>query len=378
MHETISPPKRPRRRRRAIFVSLAVVVVILAGLQRWQLNEFAITPGSATNVPPLVKVTGLPTSHHKDRLLLVDVYLQQLSMLQYLTFHLQSHVEFVNGAWLTSPGVPTSQLNDQGYQEMLDSKTAATVAAFRALGWRIPSSPTGAVVTEVLGDSTANAAGLGVQDRITSANGHPVRNGCDLIAVIHPLAPNSPVRLGITHQYFTDSGTLRIGKSHTVSLRTQAVPRGDGGPSGCPGVTGPERSLLGMGLEDGLAYTFPATVSIDTANVGGPSAGLAMTLAIVNALSKTSITGHHLIAMTGTIDPSGAVGDVGGVAEKTVAVGQSGAKYFFVPKGELATAKSAGVAGLRIIPVSSLTQVLHFLRTIGGAAPVPITPPTKP
>jgi len=115
---------------------------VLAGLQRWQLNEFAITPGSATDVPPLVTIKGVDTARHHDKVLLVDVYLSQLTMLQYLTFHLQSHVEFIPGSWLTSPGVPTSELNAQGYQEMSDSKTAATVAAFRALGWHIPELAT--------------------------------------------------------------------------------------------------------------------------------------------------------------------------------------------------------------------------------------------
>ena len=361
-----------------ILVTIAVLAVVAAGLQRWQLNEFAITPGSATNVPPLVTIKGLDTAHRHDRVLLVDVYLSQLSMLQYLTLHLRPHVEFIPGSWLTSPGVPTSELNAQGYQEMSDSKTAATVAAFRALGWHIPSTPTGAVITEVLGNSTANTAGLGVEDRITSVDGHAITTSCGLIAAIRPLAPGTTVRLGITHQYFTDTGLLRIGRSHVVRLRTESVPVADRGPSGCAGVKGPERSFFGMGLEDGVHYTFPATVAIDTTNIGGPSAGLAMTLAIINALSKTSITGHHLIATTGTIDPNGAVGDVGGVAEKAVAVANAGAKYFFVPVAELGAAKSAGETGLHIIPVSSLRQVLAYLRTLGGAAPQPITPPTKP
>ena len=378
MHSSISSPKRPRRRLNVILVSFAVLVLVLTGLQRWQLNEFAITPGSATDVPPLVTIKGLDTARHHDRVLLVDVYLSQLTMLQYLTFHLQSHVEFIPGSWLTSPGVPTSELTAQGYQEMSDSKTAATVAAFRALGWHIRATPTGAVVTEVLSNGTAYAAGIGVEDRITSVNGRPVTSRCGVIEALRPLRPGTSIRLGITHQYFTDTGLLRVGRFHQVTLRTQAVPAANQGDSGCAGDGGAERSFVGMGLEDGLNYSFPAQVAVDTTNIGGPSAGLALTLAIINALSKTSITGHHLIATTGTIDPSGAVGDVGGVAEKTVAVEQAGAKYFFVPVAELAAAKSAAVAGLHIIPVSSLHQVLAYLRTIGGTAPVPITPPTKP
>jgi PDZ domain-containing protein len=116
-------------------------------------------------------------------------------------------------------------------------------------------------------------------------------------------------------------------------------------------------------------------VSIDTADIGGPSAGLAMTLTLIDKLSRDSISGDQPIAATGTMDVHGNVGDVGGVAEKTVAVQRAGAKYFFVPQVEVATAKSAASPGLTIVGVTSLHQALRDLRRIGGAAPEPITAP---
>ncbi|MEO9180152.1 MAG: S16 family serine protease, partial [Acidimicrobiales bacterium] len=145
--------------------------------------------------------------------------------------------------------------------------------------------------------------------------------------------------------------------------------------SGCNGVTGVNRSYLGVSLEDGTNYHLPAKVSINTANIGGPSAGLAMTLTLINKLSRTSISGNQPIAATGTIDVQGDVGDVGGVAEKTVAVQRAGAKYFIVPQVEVATAKGAATTGLRIIGVTTLTQALRDLRELGGVAPVALTMP---
>jgi PDZ domain-containing protein len=98
-----------------------------------------------------------------------------------------------------------------------------------------------------------------------------------------------------------------------------------------------------------------------------------MTLCIIDQLSRHSITGGAKIAATGTIDQLGNVGDVGGVAEKTVAVQRAGAKYFIVPEVEVATAKANAAPGLTVIGVNTLSQALRALRSIGGAKPVPLS-----
>jgi len=159
-----------------------------------------------------------------------------------------------------------------------------------------------------------------------------------------------------------------------IALKTAAAPSSLGA-SGCANVSGVSRSWLGLSLEDGFRYEFPARVSIDTKYIGGPSAGLAMTLTLLDKLSSGSLTGHHKIAATGTIDQYGNVGDVGGVAEKTVAVQDAGAKYFIVPQVEVATARANATPGLRILGVTTLAQALKDLRAIGGSKPIALTPP---
>jgi len=170
------------------------------------------------------------------------------------------------------------------------------------------------------------------------------------------------------------SGVITWKIPTSLTLRTAQAPS-DASVAGCAGVSGPSRSWLGISVENGVHYDFPASVSIDTANIGGPSAGLAMTLTLIDQLSRGSLTGHRSIAATGTIDIAGNVGDVGGVAEKTVAVQRAGAKYFLVPEIEVATARAAAEPGLKIIGVTTLAQALHALRSIGGAPPIPITQP---
>jgi len=352
-------------------VALAVLVV---ALRAWSTNEYAITPGNATNVAPLVSIKGLATDAHRDRILLVDVYLQPLSELQYLLMHLESHVEFVSADQLLSPGIPNSQLVDQGYLQMSDSQMAAKVAALRALGWKVPATPSGAVITGVVSNTPASRAGLSVGDEITAVDATTVTSQCSLEAALAHVAVGTKLELTVRPGRFSATGVLTRTPAIHVAVTTAASPH-PAASTGCPQAPTSGVSWLGVSPEDGVAYALPGRITLDTANIGGPSAGLAMTLTLIDALSKGSMTGGHVIATTGTIDPQGNVGDVGGVAEKTIAVENAGAHYFFVPQVEVATARSVANASLHVIGVTRLSQVLAALRRLGGAALVPLTAP---
>jgi PDZ domain-containing protein len=358
-------------------VLLIVVFVILAAtviVGKVNTNDYALTPGDATPVAPLITIKGVASENHGGKIMLTDVYLTSLDVWQWLYFHLKSHVQFISSDELVDPGVPTQELGAQGYLEMSDAKQAAEVAAFRSLGWKIPATPTGAVVTAVESDSPAQRANIHVASEVVAVNATKVDSACALISAMHAVPAGSSVELTIKGAHIAGSGTISYVPLKSVAVKTVAPPKGMQA-SGCPGVKGVGSSYLGVALEDGNSYALPAKVSIDTANIGGPSAGLAMTLTLIDKLSRRSISGNQPIAATGTMDAFGNVGDVGGVAEKTVAVQHAGAKYFFVPQVEVKTAKSAAQPGLTIVGVTTLAQALRDLRAIGGAAPQPLTPP---
>ena len=342
-------------------------------LQRWTLNEYALTPGDATPVQQLVSIKGLPVDSSHDTIMLTDVYLQRLSAWQYLVMHFERHVTFLSADQILEPGIPSSQLVAQGFLEMADSKQYAEVSAFSSLGWHLEPTRTGAIINGVVSNSPAAKAEIKVADEVVGVNGKPVLNACQLEASVHALAPGTRIALEVERAHISSSGDITRAAPSKVWLRTAAPSQSLS--SGCSGVKGPARSWLGLSLEDGVHYKFPAEISINTKYIGGPSAGLAMTLSLIDSLSKGSLTGHHRIAATGTIDQFGNVGDVGGVAQKTVAVGDAGAKVFFVPRVEVATAKANAPSGLRIVGVTKLSQVLSTLERIGGAKPIPITPP---
>ncbi len=353
---------------------MIAILVVVAGLRAWNVPVYALTPGEATPVAPLVKIQGVATDPHHDKIMLTDVFLQPLSALQWLAMHFQSHVQFVPANELIDPGVPADEFGPQGYLQMSDSKQAAEVAAFRALGWTTPSTKTGTIVSAVIAPSPARSAGIRVADDIVAVDATPVGDTCTLIRAIHAMAPGTTVRLTLARAVISSVGVISYKKPSVVTLKTAAAPRDLAAPA-CPGVSGPSHSWFGVSLEDGVTYQLPARVSINTSNIGGPSAGLAMTLTLIDQLTGGSLTGHQVVAATGTIDAQGHVGDVGGVAQKTVAVQRSGAKYFIVPQVEVTTARGVAEPGLKIIGVTTLAQALGELRAIGGAAPVPLTTP---
>ncbi len=79
-------------------------------------------------------------------------------------------------------------------------------------------------------------------------------------------------------------------------------------------------------------YDLVYTVRINSTLVGGPSAGAALTIATIAALENKQIKSNVMI--TGTINPDGTIGEVGGILEKAQAAKQLGVKTFLVPEGQ--------------------------------------------
>ncbi|WP_189883633.1 YlbL family protein [Streptomyces xantholiticus] len=116
-------------------------------------------------------------------------------------------------------------------------------------------------------------------------------------------------------------------------------------------------------------------VSLDLADVGGPSAGLLFSLGIIDKLegdgSGGDLTGGRSIAGTGTISADGKVGAVGGVSLKTQAARRDGATVFLVPKDECSDAQAELPEGMRLIPVTTLKGAVESLRSLEKGGKVP-------
>ena len=125
----------------------------------------------------------------------------------------------------------------------------------------------------------------------------------------------------------------------------------------------PERAIIGIrDLEERFVdFDFPIDVTIDSGNVGGPSAGLAFTLAVLDVLTPGELTGGHRVAVTGTMALDGTVGPVGGGAQKAITVRDGGYEAFLVPSDELEEVKAAVGDDLEVIAVDTLAEALEAL-----------------
>ena len=338
-------------------VFMVAVLVIGIGLftaSRVSAGKYAISPGSAQPVAPLISIQGHKQVDGSGKIMLTDVLLTPVTWLNYLWFKFDSNNQFVPESALVPPGVSADQLSAQGYLEMAQSKDAARTAALRRLGYTVDATAAGAVVTAVH-----------VADVITAVNGHAVTSSCGVISSVHDLSPGTSVSLSVEVATIHPDGTITNGApvTRTVVLGTPLHPTA----SNCPGVSGPAKSYLGVALEDDVTYRYPISISISTPNIGGPSAGLAMTLGIIDELSGGSLVRKTTMAATGTIDPEGNVGDVGGVPQKTVAVSRAGASLFLVPEVEFKAAKSKAPTNLKVTAVGTLDQALNQLFALGGS-----------
>jgi len=133
----------------------------------------------------------------------------------------------------------------------------------------------------------------------------------------------------------------------------------------------PGRPLFGLITADTTQVKIPFAIDIDTGRVGGPSAGLAFTLTLLDELTPGELTGGHDIAVTGTIDVNGNVGPIGGLRQKAVAVRSAGATAFIVPAAQspedLAIARKI-MGDDNVFPVATVDEALEVLAGFGGNA----------
>jgi PDZ domain-containing protein len=127
---------------------------------------------------------------------------------------------------------------------------------------------------------------------------------------------------------------------------------------------------LGIAVQD--APWAPFTVDFNLANIGGPSAGLMFSLAVVDKLTTGDLNGSKFVAGTGSIGADGTVGPVGGISHKMPKAQQAGATVFLVPADNCEEARTVRGNTMELIKAENLSQTIDALKTLtsGGKPPV--------
>jgi PDZ domain-containing protein len=129
----------------------------------------------------------------------------------------------------------------------------------------------------------------------------------------------------------------------------------------------PGHAFIGITASQSAKINLPIRVSIDLPRVGGPSAGLAFALEVMERLGK-NVTHGYRVAATGEMELNGDIGAIGGVEQKTYGARQAGADVFLVPADGGNAREARRYAGsLPIIPVRTFAQALRALATLPKA-----------
>ncbi len=247
------------------------------------------------------------------------------------------------------PGGKTEEQSTQeNAEEFTQSQESAKVAALQQLKIPVKSR---VVVSTVVKDTPAQDK-LHAGDIIRAVDGTQVKGPADVAKLVVKHKPGQKVVFTIVPAKDA-AAAEKAGKeprtSEKVTLTTVKAEDAD-------------RAIVG--IQAGTDHTFPFTIDINLADVGGPSAGLMFALGIVDKLTPQDLTGGKFVAGTGTIDDKGKVGPIGGIEMKLVGARNAGAKYFLTPADNCASAASDIPDGLTLVKVDTIADAAKSLGKI--------------
>lgn len=337
--QTLSPPAARsglNRRSLTLLVSGFLAVALGAVIALVPAPYAIYGPGPVTNVLGLVgstrllRITGAPTYQPTGTLDMttVEVYGgpgRPLSLPQVLQAWVSRSEAVLPQDEVFPPGQTEKQVGTQNAAEMSDSQQSATAAGLREAGLVVPETIT---IGEVSASAPA-ATVLRSGDVITGVDGVATPDVRAVRERVQALPAGAAVDVQVRR-----GGVLRDERTKTIS---------EAG-----------RTILGVGLSS--AFRFPAHVTFATRDVGGPSAGMMFALGIYDLLTPGELTGGQRIAGTGTIDPDGAVGPIGGIAQKLVGARSAGARWFIAPATNCPDVVGNVPDGLRVVRTGSLHE----------------------
>ena len=212
----------------------------------------------------------------------------------------------------------------------LSSEQAAETVALGHLGYPVK------VVVQGVSDDSPSQGVLEEGDALEAVDGRPTPDTDALDAVLTSIPGGSTITVSYT----------RLGEPGIAEITTRPAENRRG-------------SLLGITILEQPSAPFDVDIQVE--DVGGPSAGLMLTLGILDLVGDEELTRGAVVAGTGTIAPDGTVGPIGGIALKMAAAEEIDAELFLVPAGNCAEALAAADPGFPLARVATLDDALEAL-----------------
>lgn len=335
-----------RRHWRGLVAVVVALVVSTSAAAVWAAQDvpyYAMSPGGLYPTTALVLADEDRIIAPEGEVLFTTVLLNDLTRVEQWILERDASVDIVDQAVIQGSRTPDEN-REFNARLMTDSKQVAILVALEHLGESVEIFGSGASVTNVVQDLPV-ASFLSPGDTVVAADGEEIALVEELVAAIDRRNPGESI--------------LLVVEDASGERREEAVPLAEREDE-------PGRPILGVSIETrDVRIEPPFDIDIDTGDVGGPSAGLAMTLAILEVLTEGELTGGAIIAVSGTIGVTGLVGPVGGVKQKAIAARRANVDLLLVPASEVDQAR-AHVGDVPVVGVEHLDDALAALEAIGG------------
>ncbi len=340
------PPSRLSRPIKIAVIVGILTVFTLVGASIYQVPYFSQSPGAATPLESSIEISGAEVFPSEGEVFFTTVRVAgELSLLEWIGAHLDDTVEVRHRDEVLGTQTRSEQIQ-ANLALMSESQELASRVALGYLGYEVVVE-NGALIQAIVEDSGAFGI-IEPFDVVIEAGGVETLTSLDLVAQIEARQPGDV--LDLTVRRFDETGET---EDLDFSVVLGADDQGD--------------ALMGVAVVTSFELTeLPVDIEIDTARVGGPSAGLALALSLLDVLTEGELTGGLEVATTGTIDVLGNVGPIGGVEQKAHAVRRAGIDLFLVPEADFEAASSAAGDDLEVIAVATFADAVRVLAERGG------------
>ncbi|MBZ9641996.1 PDZ domain-containing protein [Streptomyces sp. PSKA30] len=358
----------PRRTATMLASTLMLIALLCAGVLI-PVPYSEMSPGPTVNTlgdhdgEPVLQISGRKTYPTTGNLNMTTVRVTsadyRMNLVEAVYGWLAHDNKVVPHDTLYPDGKTEEESTQENAEEFSQSQESAKVAALKELDVPVKSW---VIVSTVVKDSPAEGR-LHAGDVIKAVDGTTVKAPADVAELVTRHKPGEDVVFTIVpakEQAAAEKENRPATKTEKVTITTTTSDD-----------TGKKRAIVGISA--GTDHTFPFTIDIKLADVGGPSAGLMFALGIYDKLTPGSLTGGSFVAGTGTIDDQGEVGPIGGIEMKTVGARSKGAQYFLTPADNCASAAKDTPSGLTLVKVNTIDDALDALEDIrsGDTADLP-------
>ena len=333
-----------------------------------RIQRYQVAPGEASGVASRIEFSRSPGGstppkrfETENSVKFVTAHTGQLSILDSVFGWLDPYVTVHTYAEHFGTQTPSS-VTRLGFQAMVGAKQIAEYVAMKKLGLDATFTEGPVIIQQLVctEDSRPSSACkmLEVGETITAVNGVNTETLSQLSTEMKKYSPGDRITVTVIPY---DAKANKPDSKKAVRRVVEVIEN--------PDVVG--KALIGFTPADTRTVGLPFNVDISTTSIGGPSAGLAFTLALIDELSPGNLMGKNTVVATGTINENGEVGAIGALEQKAVAVREAGGTLFLVPKGqsdaEITAARKAAGPSVVIRRVANIDDALRILAARGGS-----------